>query len=306
MAQQGAVPFPPDALAALPVHWYGLSGRASALNIRQLTHSSNRDATDPINAMLNFSYAVLEREAVHACNIVGLNPDLGLTHGDVYGRPGLALDLMEAARPLADRAVLSMLDCGSGIPYANGRPAYIKALWFHETGTGVCRLVPPLTHMLAELVIPAVAPVLAQQAEMCARELAHASHSQIQTGRPLTLDKRLHAPVKPKPVIPAELTASEIVPDAMWASVSPLIPPEPVFRRYKPMPRADARTVLAGVICHELLGVPWSRIPTGLNVHRKTCKHTRLDEWQAAGVWDDMLAAIQRSSRAAQLSASPA
>jgi CRISP-associated protein Cas1 len=295
------IPFPVETLADIPAHWLAYDGRVSEHNINS-HNSRNRDATNPVNAMLNYAYSVLETEAIYACHVLGLDPDLGITHPDRIGRHGMALDLMEPARPYADRAVLSLLDHGVGVPYLGGKPAYIKPLWFCESRTGVCQLVAPLTHMIAERVIPAVASVLAVHAEMCARELGFASRSDIVPGRPLSVDKRMRTDPRARPAMSPELTPADIVPDAMWKAVLPLIPPEPVVLRPSPFRRADARATLAGIICHELYGIPWSGIPTGLGVDRKTCQR-RLREWQGAAVWDGMLTEIRRAGKPAQLTA---
>lgn len=74
---------------------------------------TRRPPMDPVNAMLSFAYAMLVREAVQVLHGVGLDPYVGLLHTPRYGRPSLALDLMEAFRPvLADSAVLTALNNG--------------------------------------------------------------------------------------------------------------------------------------------------------------------------------------------------
>jgi CRISPR-associated protein Cas1 len=72
-----------------------------------------RPAPDPVNAMLGFLYALLVRDCVAALIAVGLDPYRGLYHQLRYGRPSLALDLAEEARPLiADSTVLSLVNSG--------------------------------------------------------------------------------------------------------------------------------------------------------------------------------------------------
>lgn len=72
-----------------------------------------RPAPDPINALLGYVYSLLVKDLVAVCIGVGLDPYLGVYHRPRYGRPALALDLMEEFRPLlADSAVIGMLNNG--------------------------------------------------------------------------------------------------------------------------------------------------------------------------------------------------
>ncbi len=70
-----------------------------------------RPPTDPVNALLSFGYSLLAHDIQGAINIVGFDPYLGYLHTQRYGRPSLALDLMEEFRPLVvDAMVLSALN----------------------------------------------------------------------------------------------------------------------------------------------------------------------------------------------------
>ena len=72
-----------------------------------------RPAPDPINALLGYVYSLLVKDFVAVCIGVGLDPYLGVYHRPRYGRPALALDLMEEFRPLvADSTVIGMLNNG--------------------------------------------------------------------------------------------------------------------------------------------------------------------------------------------------
>lgn len=63
---------------------------------------------DPINALLSFGYTLLLNELVAACQLAGLDPDLGFFHAIDYGKPAMALDLEEEFRPLiVDSIVLA-------------------------------------------------------------------------------------------------------------------------------------------------------------------------------------------------------
>ncbi len=74
---------------------------------------SRRPAPDPINALLGYVYSLLVKDLVATCLAVGLDPYLGVYHRPRYGRPALALDLMEEFRPLiADSVVVNLLNNG--------------------------------------------------------------------------------------------------------------------------------------------------------------------------------------------------
>ncbi|MEH1794618.1 type I-D CRISPR-associated endonuclease Cas1d [Nostoc sp.] len=72
---------------------------------------NRRPPTDPVNALLSFGYSLLRHDVQSALNIVGFDPYLGYLHVERYGRPSLALDLMEEFRPLiVDAVVLSLIN----------------------------------------------------------------------------------------------------------------------------------------------------------------------------------------------------
>ncbi len=72
---------------------------------------NRRPPRDPVNAMLSLGYSVLSKEVAGVCHAVGLDPFLGFLHQPRYGRPALALDLMEEFRPLvADSVVISLIN----------------------------------------------------------------------------------------------------------------------------------------------------------------------------------------------------
>ena len=78
---------------------------------------NRRPPRDPVNAMLSLAYALLAREWTVTVQAVGLDPYLGYYHQPRYGRPALALDLMEEFRPLiADSAVLTAINNGEVRP----------------------------------------------------------------------------------------------------------------------------------------------------------------------------------------------
>lgn len=72
---------------------------------------SRRPPMNPCNALLSFLYTLLAHDYRSACESVGLDAQSGFLHRERPGRPSLALDLMEALRPvLADRLALSLIN----------------------------------------------------------------------------------------------------------------------------------------------------------------------------------------------------
>ncbi len=70
-----------------------------------------RPPTDPINALLSLGYTLLLNQVIAAVNLVGFDPYFGSLHSLDYGRPSLALDLMEEWRPIiVDTLVLSVFN----------------------------------------------------------------------------------------------------------------------------------------------------------------------------------------------------
>jgi len=87
---------------------------------------NRRPPRDPVNALLSLGYSILAKELAGVCHAVGLDPFLGFMHQPRYGRPALALDLMEEFRPLvADSVAITLInrgeiDPGDFIRSANG------------------------------------------------------------------------------------------------------------------------------------------------------------------------------------------
>lgn len=74
---------------------------------------NRRPPTDPVNALLSYAYSLLTRTWTVTLSAVGLDPYRGYYHQPRYGRPALALDLMEPFRPLiADSCVLQAINNG--------------------------------------------------------------------------------------------------------------------------------------------------------------------------------------------------
>lgn len=72
---------------------------------------NRRPPTDPVNALLSLAYSLLSKDCLLAALAVGFDPYVGFYHQPRFGRPALALDLMEEFRPLvAESAVLSCIN----------------------------------------------------------------------------------------------------------------------------------------------------------------------------------------------------
>jgi len=74
---------------------------------------NRRPPRDPLNALLSYGYSLLAKELTVTALAVGFDPFLGFYHQPRYGRPSLALDLMEEFRPLiADSVALNVINNG--------------------------------------------------------------------------------------------------------------------------------------------------------------------------------------------------
>jgi CRISPR-associated endonuclease Cas1 len=162
------IPFPARDRAKLPSHWQTFGQRASLLS------KGPRHATNPAGAILNYLYALLEAETTLACHAIGLDPGLGIFHVDQRDRDSLALDLMEAVRPLVDSYVLALLTQRTLNPSD-----------FAETRRGICRLKPRLASELTETITAwrhHIAPIV----EQTAHTLADSSPARLPLLTPLT------------------------------------------------------------------------------------------------------------------------
>lgn len=72
---------------------------------------SRRPPEDAVNALLGFTYALLQKDVRAACAAAGLDSGLGLLHEPRRGVPATVLDLMEPFRSaVADPVVLGLLN----------------------------------------------------------------------------------------------------------------------------------------------------------------------------------------------------
>jgi CRISPR-associated protein Cas1 len=75
------------------------------------TQRNRRPPRDPVNALLSLAYSILVKDLTITCYALGFDPYWGFYHQPRFGRPALALDLMEPFRPLiADSVVLTAIN----------------------------------------------------------------------------------------------------------------------------------------------------------------------------------------------------
>lgn len=81
------------------------------------TQRNRRPPADPVNALLSYAYSLLSRAWTVALVTTGFDPYRGFYHQPRYGRPALALDMMEPFRPLiADSCVIQAINNGEVRP----------------------------------------------------------------------------------------------------------------------------------------------------------------------------------------------
>ncbi len=72
---------------------------------------NRRPPRDPVNALLSYGYVLLMHQCSAAAQLVGLDPYVGYLHSSQYGKPALALDLMEEFRPVVvDSVALTLIN----------------------------------------------------------------------------------------------------------------------------------------------------------------------------------------------------
>lgn len=127
----------------IPHNWHHVGPRTSIAR----EDIKNRNASHPVNAMLNYAYGVLQSQVRIQIAISGYDPNISYLHSRKISRQGLVFDLMEPLRPIADRVVLGI----------------IRSETFHPTDfqlrrDGVCRLNPRLAAHLVQLVFKNIYP----------------------------------------------------------------------------------------------------------------------------------------------------
>src|SRR3990170_6286009 len=78
--------------------------------------------------------------------------------------------------------------------------------------------------------------------------------------------------------------AKELLPDELWETIAPLLPPQ----RPKPKggrPRVPDRAALTGILFVLHSGIPWEMLPQELGCGSGMTCWRRLRDWQQAGGW---------------------
>ena len=122
--------------------WRRFTSRAS---LTTGVKGKNRNASHPINAMLNYAYGALTAQLRVQALAEGFDPLLGIVHSSYQGSPAYVLDLMEPERPRVDAAVLKLV-CETTLSGAD----------FTLREDGVCRLNPELARRVAHVAIAAI------------------------------------------------------------------------------------------------------------------------------------------------------
>ena len=92
--------------------------------------------------------------------------------------------------------------------------------------------------------------------------------------------------------------AKSLVSDGLWALIAPLLPPE------KPRPKGGRppvpnRQALTGILFVLRSGIPWEMLPQEMGCGSGMTCWRRLQEWQAAGVWEQLQRVLLDRLRAA-------
>lgn len=122
----------------VPDDWRSYRSRSSILTGKK---ARNWKASHPINAMLNYAYAVRVAQLQVEAVADGFDPFAGIMHHSRPDFPAYAYDLIEPERPKVDAAVLA---------FAQDRK--FSGADFVLRKDGVCRLSPQLARTVAALV----------------------------------------------------------------------------------------------------------------------------------------------------------
>lgn len=94
----------------IPDEWRKFFSRSSLYKEKQ-QRIRNRNATHPVNAMLNYVYGMLESRVRIETIVEGYDPGIGIMHNTVkVGRHSFVYDRMEPLRPVVDRSVLKLIN----------------------------------------------------------------------------------------------------------------------------------------------------------------------------------------------------
>jgi CRISP-associated protein Cas1 len=120
----------------IPETWKEIGPRTSPFHV-----AGNRNAAHPVNAVLNYAYAVLQSQIQIGAVAEGYDPTIGIMHERRDGSSAFIFDLMEPERPVVDRKVLE----------------FIKGYVFDPAdfvirSDGVCRINPEMARCVVGVV----------------------------------------------------------------------------------------------------------------------------------------------------------
>lgn len=127
---------------AIPDAW-AVIGTRSAI---RAGNSKNRRASHPLNAMLNYAYAILQSQLQIELLSEGYDPAIGIMHHGFKGSPAFVFDLMEPSRPIVDAAILR---------FVLATP--LSGADFTLRSDGVCRVGAQLARRVAAITAEIVA-----------------------------------------------------------------------------------------------------------------------------------------------------
>jgi CRISP-associated protein Cas1 len=131
----------------LPIKWAGRNKRAIPPNWSEIAPRTKtwrrgpKFAQHPVNAMLNYGYGMLIHQVQIQTVAVGLDPSIGIVHGNKTNSIPLVYDLMEPLRPVVDQEILKFALSHTFMPGD-----------FVINRTGNCRLNPQMAKVVAELI----------------------------------------------------------------------------------------------------------------------------------------------------------
>jgi CRISP-associated protein Cas1 len=120
----------------IPEAWRRIGSRTSLFKL-----AGNRNAAHPVNAMLNYAYAILESQVRVQSVADGYDPTLGIMHESREGSSAFVFDMMEPERPKVDRSILKF-----------AKTHKFHAADFVIRSDGVVRLNPEMAKCVAGVV----------------------------------------------------------------------------------------------------------------------------------------------------------
>jgi CRISP-associated protein Cas1 len=261
-----------QSLKRIPSNWLTYTGRSTKL----VAGGRKYNASDPVNALLNYAYALGFTEARTACIGYGLNPALGYLHADKTGRDSLALDVLEAIRPEIDARVIELV----------GRRVFTHRDFAEPHGLepGTVRVVAPLTHEVAELSCAWQSIAVDAVRAVAGFLTGHAGNR-----GSLMPNQEAHRTA----FVSQLVTADDVLTEADYARLFAIVPP--FVRQRRGHPPIDNRRIIAAIIHCERHHRPWAHVPESFGISYRTMTDRRR-MWQRQGVWEDIHREIQNAA----------